>query len=108
MLLSLLGFLSTGGTPQPQKEAPPLSPTDFTGAGDDASLTSLPTWKWQINFEDTANQRDIDSSKSPDGSKVIYMGTNRQVLPIRKIAQMLLEPQSYITQCLCQRKYERS
>ena len=75
MLLSLLGFLSTGCTPQTQKQAPPLSPTDFTGAGDDASLTSLPTWKWQINFEDTANQRDIDSSKSPDGSKVIYMGT---------------------------------
>ena len=75
MLLSLLGFLSTGCTLQTQKQALPPSPTNFTGAGDDASLTSLPTWKWQINFEDTTNQRDIDSSKSPDGSKVLYMGT---------------------------------
>ena len=36
---------------------------------------SLPTWKQQINFEDTTNQMDINSSKSPNGSKVIYMGT---------------------------------
>ena len=52
-----------------------MSPIDFTGASDDASLPSLPTWKWQINFEDTANQWDIGSSKSPDSSNIIYMGT---------------------------------
>ena len=75
MLLSLLGFLSTGCTPQDQKQVPPPSPTDFTGARDDASSPSLPTRKWQINFDNTANQRDIDSTKSPESSNVIYMGT---------------------------------
>ena len=74
-LLSLLGFLSTGCTPQNQKQAPPPSPIEFAGASDDASLPSLPTWKWQINFKNTANQRDIGSTKSPESSNVIYMGT---------------------------------
>ena len=75
MLLSLLGFLSTGCTPQDQKQVPPPSPTDFTGASNDASLPSLPTRKWQINFDNTANQRDIGSAKSPKSSNIIYMGT---------------------------------
>ena len=75
MLLSLLGFLSTGCTPQNQKQAPPLSPIEFAGASNDASLPSLPTQKWQINFENTANQQDISSAKSPDSSNIIYMGT---------------------------------
>ena len=48
------------------------------GASDDASLPSLPTWKQQINFENTANQQDISSTKSPDSSNVIYMGQSLQ------------------------------
>ena len=74
-LLSLLGFLSTGCTPQDQKQAPPPSPIDFAGASNDASLPSLPTWNQQINFKNTTNQRDIGSAKSPDSSNIIYMGT---------------------------------
>ena len=81
VLLSLLGFLSTGCTPQTQKQAPPPSPIDFAGASDDASLPSLPTHKQQINFEDTTDQQDIGSSKSPNSSNCNLHGHKDSKVP---------------------------